>query len=518
MFDDQFVRTLPIDRSNRIGTRQVTGACASLVAPTRVSAPTLVALSTDVADQLGIPSPLPTEWIEALAGNRVIDGMVPYAACYGGHQFGHWAGQLGDGRAITLTEIQSNNGNRYELQLKGAGPTPYSRNADGRAVMRSSLREFVCSEAMHHLGIATTRALSLIATGDMVVRDMFYNGHARPEPGAICSRVAPTFLRFGNFELPSQRGDVALLRQLADYTMSTHFGGDGGDYLQFFYQVCLRTASMVIDWMRVGFVHGVMNTDNMSILGLTIDYGPYGWLEPYDPRWTPNTTDADGRRYAFGAQPRIAQWNLAQLARALRPLINNDAALAAGIDMYWREFTSGYRTMMFNKLGLATDAVDDDDALLAGLFEIFAITEIDFTLFFRGLHDVPTAATSDSQAAYAARVAPLRPAFYQPEAVDGSARLTLTAWLEIYCERARTQDGQPKRREMNRVNPLYVPRNYLAQLAIEALDRGDSTFLDRLLVVGRSPYEQQVGAEQFAEKRPEWARQKAGCSMLSCSS
>ena len=527
MFDDQFVRSLPFDRSGRAGTRQVTGVCGSLVTPTPVAAPTLVAWIDDVATMLGLTSPPDAAWVEALGGNRVIDGMVPYAACYGGHQFGNWAGQLGDGRAITLAEIIGPDGRRSELQLKGAGPTPYSRNADGRAVLRSSLRELVCSEAMHHLGVATTRALSLVTTGDLVLRDMFYNGNARHEPGAICARVAPSFLRFGNFELHASRGNNELLKQLADYTVRNFFSDatsatvplDAAAYLQFFYQVCLRTAAMVIDWMRVGFVHGVMNTDNMSILGLTIDYGPYGWLEPYDPRWTPNTTDAGGRRYAFGAQPRIAQWNLAQLARALRPLINDDAALATGIDMYWREYTAGYRRMMLAKLGLDATTRDDDDGLIAELLEIFAITEIDYTLFFRGLANVPSASTSSPTAAYPDRVAPLREAFYAPEDVDGCAAIALTAWLDTYAARARTSATDAARAvAMNRINPLYVPRNYLAQLAIDALDRGDATVLQQLLAVGRHPYTEMPGCETFAGKRPEWARQKAGCSMLSCSS
>jgi uncharacterized protein YdiU (UPF0061 family) len=525
MFDDQFVRSLPFDRSGRVGTRQVSGVAGSLVAPTPVAAPQLLAWIEDVAQLLGIASPPSREWVEALGGNRILDGMVPYAACYGGHQFGNWAGQLGDGRAITLGEIKTPSGQRQELQLKGAGPTPYSRNADGRAVLRSSLRELVCSEAMHHLGVATTRALSLVGTGDLVLRDMFYNGNARHEPGAICARVAPSFIRFGNFEIHAARGDGALLQQLTDYTVREFFGGAPGqpltpaDYLQFFYQVCLRTAAMVIDWMRVGFVHGVMNTDNMSILGITIDYGPYGWLEPYDPRWTPNTTDADGRRYAFGAQPRIAQWNLAQLARALRTLINDDAALATGLDMYWREYTAGYRRMMLAKLGLDASNRDDDDGLIAELLEIFALTEIDYTLFFRHLANVPSAPSADAKAAYAVRVEPLRAAFYTAADVDGCAAIALTAWLDAYCARAHASNADAERAAaMNRVNPLYVPRNYLAQQAIDALERNDASVLQQLLAVGRTPYTEQPNAAAFAAKRPEWARQKAGCSMLSCSS
>ena len=272
---------------------------------------------------------------EVLGGNRVLPGMQPYAARYGGHQFGHWAGQLGDGRAITLGEVVGPDGARQDLQLKGAGPTPYSRTADGRAVLRSSVREFMCSEAMHHLGVPTTRALSLVSTGESVVRDMFYDGHPQAEPGAIVCRVAPSFVRFGNFEILAAHQELDALKRLADYVIATHFPELGAPsaeaYARWFEEICRRTAVMIAEWMRVGFVHGVMNTDNMSILGLTIDYGPYGWLEGFDPGWTPNTTDAGGRRYRYGNQPQIAQWNLVRLANALFPLIERQGCAGTGI-------------------------------------------------------------------------------------------------------------------------------------------------------------------------------------------
>ncbi|HET7655553.1 MAG TPA: YdiU family protein, partial [Luteimonas sp.] len=330
-FDNAFVRELPGDPEAGPRLREVVGALWSEVQPTPVARPQLLAWSRDMARRLrlteaGIESP---GFAQVFAGNALWPGMQPYAANYGGHQFGHWAGQLGDGRAITLGEVVAGDGARWELQLKGAGPTPYSRMADGRAVLRSSIREFLCSEAMHHLGVPTTRALCLVGTGEPVVRDMFYDGHPREEPGAVVCRVAPSFLRFGNFELPYAREDVALLRRLADFCIRRDFphlhGSGDALYADWFREVCTRTASMVAHWMRVGFVHGVMNTDNMSILGLTIDYGPYGWIDDYDPDWTPNTTDAGGRRYRFGWQPRIAGWNLLQLANALAPLFEDPA-------------------------------------------------------------------------------------------------------------------------------------------------------------------------------------------------
>src|SRR3954470_19982331 len=341
-FDNTFVRHLPADPVADNVPRQVHGASYTPVAPTPVAEPRLLAWSDDLAERLGLGRP-DAAMVEVLAGNRVLPGMQPYAARYGGHQFGHWAGQLGDGRAITLGEVLARDGTRQELQLKGAGRTPYSRTADGRAVLRSSMREFACSEAMHWLGVPTTRALSLVATGENVIRDMFYDGNPEPEPGAVVCRVAPSFLRFGNFQIHAARSEPELLKRLVDYTMQTHYKEIQG-YDAFFAEVCRRTAELMIHWMRVGFVHGVMNTDNMSILGLTIDYGPYGWLEGYDPGWTPNITDASGRRYRFGAQPRVALWNLVQLANALAPLTEDTDVLERGLESYAETFAAGHLT------------------------------------------------------------------------------------------------------------------------------------------------------------------------------
>ena len=313
-FDNAFVANLPADPVLANRPRQVQNACYTRVEPTPVSAPRVLAWSDETGELLGLARPAAPDGLaaEVLGGNRLLPGMQPYAARYGGHQFGHWAGQLGDGRAITLGEVIAPDGTRQELQLKGAGRTPYSRTADGRAVLRSSLREFACSEAMHHLGVPTTRALSLVGTGDQVIRDMFYDGNAGPEPGAVVCRVAPSFVRFGNFQILAAQGEHEALRQLADFVRANYFPGMSIE--ETFREVCRRTGELMADWMRLGFVHGVMNTDNLAILGLTIDYGPYGWLEGYDLEWTPNTTDAEGRRYCYGNQPHIAQWNLTRLA------------------------------------------------------------------------------------------------------------------------------------------------------------------------------------------------------------
>jgi uncharacterized protein YdiU (UPF0061 family) len=531
-FCSAFAAALPCDPLDRNESRAVAQACYSPVLPTPVAAPRLLAWSDELAATLGIarPGAVDAPAVQVLAGNRLAPGMRPFAARYGGHQFGHWAGQLGDGRAISLGEIGSGVGAGWELQLKGAGRTPYSRHADGRAVLRSSLREFLCSEAMHGLGVPTTRALSLVTTGEPVLRDMFYDGNARPEPGAIVCRAAPSFVRFGNFEIHAALGEDDSLRRLADFVLERHFPEFGppspAAYAAMYREVSERTALMVAHWMRVGFVHGVMNTDNMSILGLTIDYGPYGWLEGYDPGWTPNTTDAAGRRYCYGNQPQIAAWNLARLGGALLSLVDDRDSLQQGLEHFGTEFERRYRGMLLQKLGLESLSGERDEAWLGELFDLMGAAETDMTIFFRRLAQVPLApgprvgAASGDDELRRARLAPLVEAFYDPRVLEGEHGLRLAHWLEGLAARALSQAPDPQRRAgvMNAANPLYVPRNYLAQQAIDAATEGDPAPLERLLAVLRRPYEEQPGQESLAARRPEWARHRAGCSALSCSS
>ena len=523
-FDNTFVRELPGDAEAGPRVRQVHGALHSRVDPTAVTAPQLIAHSLEVASLLGIDaaSVATPAFAQVFGGNALLEGMEPYAANYGGHQFGHWAGQLGDGRAITLGETINALGDRWELQLKGAGPTPYSRSADGRAVLRSSVREFLCSEAMHHLGVPTTRALSLVGTGEEVVRDMFYDGHPKAEPGAIVCRVAPSFIRFGNFELPTARGDVALLTQLVDFTIRRDFpeliagkrGAKAGQLseevrAQWFADVCERTARMVAHWMRVGFVHGVMNTDNLSILGLTIDYGPYGWIDDFDLDWTPNTTDAGGRRYRFGQQPQIAYWNLTRLAKALAPVFASADPLHAGLQHYVDVYAVADRNNITAKLGLC-ECLDDDIELMHGLQTLLQRAEVDMTIFFRALADVDREASS---------LTSFGGAFYDA-AKQQAAEPEFNDWMMRYGARIRRDGLLPveRRARMNIANPRYVLRNYLAQQVIDRADQGDFAGIHELLDVLRRPYDEQAGREQFAQRRPEWARHRAGCSMLSCSS
>jgi uncharacterized protein YdiU (UPF0061 family) len=507
-FEDTFVRDLPADPVLDNVPRPVRDASYTRVEPTPVAAPRLLAWSDELGDYLGIARPSDATGLaaEILGGSKTLVAMRPYAARYGGHQFGHWAGQLGDGRAITLGEIIAADGSRQELQLKGAGKTPYSRTADGRAVLRSSLREFLCSEAMRWLGVPTTRALSLVATGEMVIRDMFYDGNPEPEPGSVVCRVAPSFVRFGNFQIHAACDELDALKRLADYVIREHY--PGSTYQEFFHEVCRRTALLMVDWMRLGFVHGVMNTDNMSILGLTIDYGPYGWLEGYDPLWTPNTTDAQGRRYAYGQQPHIAQWNLARLAEALLPLVSREV-LEKGLARYAESFNAGWQRAFMQKIGL-TSWNEGDAELLRGMFEALSEAETDFTLFFRNLAAVAPDRPS---------LAPLARAFY-----TDAPRPLLQSWLERYTVRLSEERGEEgndeaaRLRRMNSANPKYVPRNYLAQLAIDALANGDASVLERLMNVLKRPYDEQPEHDELTERRPEWARHRAGCSALSCSS
>lgn len=510
-----FTSALPADPISRNVPRQVANAAYSFVEPQNFPKAELIHVSKDLVKALELNAFDEVKFKDLMTGQQNFKGTKPYAMCYAGHQFGNWAGQLGDGRAINIAEFEVKD-EPWVLQLKGAGKTPYSRGADGLAVLRSSIREYLMSEAMFHLGVPTTRAVSLALSGEEVLRDIMYNGNSAYEKGAIVCRAAPSFVRFGNFENFAARGNQENLKKLTDYIITTfysHLGQPNKEvYIQFLKEVADRSLQMVLHWQRVGFVHGVMNTDNMSILGLTIDYGPYGWLENYDPGWTPNTTDAQNKRYRFGNQPSIVLWNLTQLANALYPLIEDAPALEAVLDEFRTEYPKRYQSMMLQKIGL-TDQQPDDTALINQLTENMRHSEMDMTLFFRNL----------------AKFNPDQPEAHWNQLIQ-DAYLTADEfekhlfnwknWLQLYAARIKVanSDQQTRIEGMNKVNPKYVLRNYMAHLANQDAEKGNYDLLNEFFELLKHPYNEQPHNQKWFTKRPDWAKEKVGSSMLSCSS
>jgi uncharacterized protein YdiU (UPF0061 family) len=515
--NNSFIEELPADEVTDNHVRQVFKSAFSYVNPIKPKQPKLLHVSPEMLNAVGfnLEDANSKQFLEVFSGTSIYKNTQPYAMAYAGHQFGSWAGQLGDGRAINLFEVLHNR-QRWALQLKGAGKTPYSRQGDGLAVLRSSIREYLCSEAMHHLGITTTRALCLMETGDDVLRDMLYDGNANYEKGAIVCRVAPSFIRFGNFELFAARQDYQNLKKLTDYTIKhfyLHLGQPSKDtYIELFKEVTERTLKMIIDWQRVGFVHGVMNTDNMSILGLTIDYGPYGWLEGFEYNWTPNTTDAQNKRYRYGNQPNIALWNLLQLANALYPLVEEAEPFERILNQYKIDFEVQYLNMMRGKIGLVQQLETDAD-LIARLEALLLKHETDMTIFFRKLCDYQKGMSKEGFDL-------ISEAFYNAEDLPETLKMAWLKWFEDYNQRLQTETANDSQRfeAMKRVNPKYVLRNYMAQLAIDNANKGNYGLIDELFQLLKNPYNDQPENEKWFARRPEWARHKVGCSMLSCSS
>ena len=417
-------------------------------------------------------------FVEVMGGHRPLEGFSPLAMVYSGHQFGVWAGQLGDGRALLIGQVRNRKGELWDIQLKGAGKTPYSRFGDGRAVMRSTIREYLCSEAMAALGIPTSRALAIVATGETVLRET-------REPGAVLARLARSHIRFGHFEHFFHRGQKEEVRQLADYVIGEYFPQQVGDYAAWFGEVVKRTAEMIAGWQAVGFAHGVMNTDNMSILGLTLDYGPYGFMDAYDPAFICNHTDEQGR-YSFINQPMIAHWNLRALALALSDLISTDQLLEK-LTGYEELFGAKYRQLMRAKLGLV-DEEEGDDRLIGELLALMAKARADYTLSFRNL-------SGDDKGWLA---------------LFGAAQDEAQAWLSRF--RARTQGTDLI--GLDRINPKFVLRNWVAETAIRAVeDRGDIAALDRILRILQAPFEKHDGDDAFAAPPPpEMCHLEVSCS------
>jgi len=455
--------------------------------PSPLPAPYLVAVSADAAQLIGLDAAQAATGLDVWIGNTVPQGAQPLAAVYSGHQFGVWAGQLGDGRAILLGEVATDAG-PIELQWKGAGLTPYSRMGDGRAVLRSSIREFLCSEAMAALGIPTSRALALAGSDQGVMRETV-------ETAAVVVRMAPSFVRFGSFEHWYYRKQPGELKILADYVISRYYPelqSHAQPYAALLQEVTERTARLMAQWQSVGFMHGVMNTDNMSILGLTLDYGPFGFMEAFDPGHICNHTDQHGR-YSYANQPQIGHWNCYALAQALMPLIDDVPLAQAALDRYQPVFAEAMDRLLHAKLGLTRlpEHADADRALFDRMFEIMEANSVDFTLFFRSLSQLHRSDEGGDRAA--------RDLFIDRAAFD--------QWGGQYRQRLQhemtsdTERGQA----MNRVNPKYVLRNYLAQVAIEKAQNKDFSEIQRLLSVLRYPYDEQPEHAAYAALPPDWA-------------
>jgi len=511
----KFLEELPEDKNSDNYPRQVNRACYSFVKTKSPTKPELVHYSTSYLEELQIRVSDKKKFLDMMSGAQSFGDFQSYAMCYGGHQFGHWAGQLGDGRAINIADLDLQ-GKLLQLQLKGSGPTPYSRTADGFAVLRSSIREYLCSEAMHHLGVPTTRALSLSKTGDRVPRDVMYNGNVQYEDGAVVCRTAPSFIRFGNFQIFSARQEIEELKKIVDFTIKHYFPHLGEPskitYLAFFQEVVDKTRDMIIHWQRVGFVHGVMNTDNLSILGLTIDYGPYGWLDDYNPDWTPNTTDAQHRRYRYGNQPNIALWNLAQLANALCPLVEETEPLQVIINSYKSTYLSSYHQMMCDKLGLYL--IDEiSETFISNLTDQMTVCELDMTLFFR---ELSYQSCNDFDTFWDMLIS----TSYLDTKVLMSKKAVWNDWYTEYINYIQIESISPESRQlkMKAVNPKYVLRNYMAQMAIEKAEEGNFQLIDELYKLLLKPYDEQPNNQKWYAQRPNWAKDKVGCSMLSCSS
>ena len=454
--------------------------------PTPLPSPHFIAASSPAAALIGLDAGdlARPDFVDLFTGNKVAPRSQPLSAVYSGHQFGVWAGQLGDGRAITLGEVATPNG-PMELQLKGAGRTPYSRMGDGRAVLRSSIREFLCSEAMAALGIPTTRALMVTGSPQQVARETM-------ESTAVVTRMAPTFVRFGSFEHWASREREAELRILADYVIANfypEFQGAANPYKELLAEVTRRTARMIAHWQAVGFMHGVMNTDNMSILGLTLDYGPFGFMEAFDAKHICNHTDQGGR-YSYANQVPVGHWNCYALANALLPLIGEPEATEEALAVYRPEFGRHMDLLLHAKLGLA-DSRDEDSALFDRTFGLLQDNHADFTLFFRRLGELKVDDPSADEA--------LRDLFIDRAAFD--------AWAVDYRARLRQENSVDavRREAMHRANPKYILRNYLAQVAIEQAQNGDFSGVHKLLAVLERPFDEQPENDAYAALPPDWA-------------
>ncbi|MFP3832705.1 protein adenylyltransferase SelO [Chryseobacterium sp. SIMBA_028] len=504
-----FIKKFPGDFSNNTMQRNTPKVLFSTTKPAGFDQPQLIAFNNVLSEEIGLGK-FEDKDLNFLVGNDLPENVQTYATAYAGHQFGNWAGQLGDGRAILAGEIINDSGKKTEIQWKGAGATPYSRHADGRAVLRSSVREYLMSEAMYHLGVPTTRALSLTFTGEDVVRDMMYNGNPQLEKGAVVIRTAESFLRFGHFELMSAQQEYKTLQDLLDFTVENYFpeitSSDNQKYKDFFENICTRTANLMVEWFRVGFVHGVMNTDNMSILGLTIDYGPYSMMDEYDLNFTPNTTDLPGRRYAFGKQGQISQWNLWQLANALHPMIKDEKFLEDTLNKYGTYFWEAHDTMLCRKFGF-NELKKEDEEFFTNWQGLMQELELDYTLFFNQLEKITADIDLKEHFNHVSYT------FLSEEKLG-----KLKNFIENYESRLKLNSisREDSLKLMGKSNPKFTLRNYLLYECIEEISNGRTEMLEKLTKALENPYEEIF--PEFSAKRPSGYDDTTGCSTLSCSS
>ncbi|XP_068438376.1 protein adenylyltransferase SelO-like [Clinocottus analis] len=511
---NKLLEAFPVDVIDGNFPRPVKNCIFSKSIPTPLKGPLrLAAASKEVIEgilDIDLALTQSDDFLHYASGGRLLPGSVPFAHRYGGHQFGYWAGQLGDGRAHSLGQYTNSAGDVWELQLKGSGKTPYSRSGDGRAVIRSSVREFLCSEAMHALGVPTSRAASLIVSDEPVTRDQFYNGDVKTERGAVVLRLAKSWFRIGSLEILSQSGETDLLRTLLTFVIDEHFSSINSDdpdkYLVFYSTVVNETAHLIARWMSVGFAHGVCNTDNFSLLSVTIDYGPFGFMESYDPNFVPNTSDDEGR-YGIGAQADVGRFNLQKLLEALGPVLSQQQQseakniLKGYVDIYHKRIHQLFKA----KLGLVGEQ-EVDGHLIAFLLKMMEDTRSDFTATFRQLSDISERQLHSRNFTQ----------FWALE--DLSSHKLFSDWLsmlQLRLVRQQNDSDLDRQHRMKNVNPRYVLRNWMAESAISKAEKNDFSQVALLHRVLSSPFVTQVAAEEagYAARPPAWAKRlKVSCS------
>ena len=527
-FQNTAIKSLPVDPIKQNYVRTVPNACLSIVYPTPVQNPRLVHYSADALKllDLDLNEVIKPHFTNFFSGNQLLPGSEPYASAYCGHQFKIFV-NLGDGRLVTLGDIVNNKGEKWEIQLKGAGKTPFSRRADGRAVLRSSIREFLCSEAMYNLGIPTTRAATLVTSDTDVERDIEYNGNIIQEKASIVARLAPTFIRFGSFQIADPMGPSAgntkIIHDLLDYVTYNHYPnllpGLSTDIhmrvIAFAEELCLRTAKTVALWQAYGFTHGVLNTDNMSIMGLTMDFGPFGFMESYDPDFVPNTSDTEGR-YRFNNQPAICKWNLRQLFMSLGLAIDGiKGRLDQIVEKFCIHYDNFYLNQMRNKLGLLK-VLPEDEQIVKLLLDTMHKSGSDFTNVFRCLSRFEMKTNIEKQPI-------LDYIFTQSKEFEEHPLMTKTLWvnwLQLYkgrLDKESNQDNQDKSRItlMNNNNPKYILRNHLAQTAIEKAEKGDYSEVKKLFELLRDPYAKQqinTNTTDYTRVAPKTSNISLSCS------